>query len=146
MLSCNPRSLARSLRANNGQDHLSETSDPIVFRPRPAGKPGASDHASEPSRRTTFDRYELTAILDLYGRKVASGAWRDYAIDLLRDKAVFSVYRKSTEYPLYRIEKDVRLARKQGAYSVIAAGGLIMKRGQDLKRVLSVLEDRPGVV
>lgn len=125
---------------------MSETSDPIVFRPRPAGKPGASDHAPEPIRRTTFDRYELTAILDLYGRKVASGVWRDYAIDLLRDKAVFSVYRKSSEYPLYRIEKDLRLARKQGAYSVIAAGGLIMKRGQDLKRVLSVLEDRPGVV
>ncbi len=125
---------------------MSETSDPIVFRPRPAGKPGASDHGPEPSRRTTFDRYELTAILDLYGRKVASGVWRDYAIDLMRDKAVFSVYRKSSEYPLYRIEKDLRLARKQGAYSVIAAGGLIMKRGQDLKRVLSVLEDRPGVV
>lgn len=107
---------------------MSETTDPIVFRPRPAGKLGSSETA-EPSRRTTFDRYELTAILDLYGRKVASGAWRDYAIDLLRDKAVFSVYRKSSEYPLYRIEKDLRLARKQGAYSVIAAGGLIMSPG-----------------
>lgn len=84
--------------------------------------------------------------MDLYGRKVASGAWRDYAIDMLRDKAVFSVYRKASEYALYRIEKDMRLARKQGAYSVIAAGGLILKRGHDLKRVLSVLEDRPDVV
>ncbi|WP_372644953.1 DUF2794 domain-containing protein [Hyphomicrobium sp.] len=125
---------------------MSETTDPIVLRPRPAGTLGSADLSSEPSRRTTFDRYELTAILDLYGRKVASGAWRDYAIDLLRDKAVFSVYRKASEYALYRIEKDLRLARKQGAYSVIAAGGLIMKRGHDLKRVLSVLEDRPGVV
>jgi hypothetical protein len=97
-------------------------------------------------RRTTFDRYELSAILDLYGRKVAAGAWRDYAIDLLRDKAVFSVYRKASEYALYRIEKDVRAARKQGAYSVIAAGGLIMKRGHDLRRVLSVLEDKLGLV
>lgn len=77
---------------------------------------------------------------------MASGAWRDYAIDLLRDKAVFSVYRRTCEYPLYRIEKDLRLARKQGAYSVIAAGGLIMKRGHDLKRVLSVLEDRLDLV
>lgn len=125
---------------------MSETTDPIVFRPRSAGTLGSSEHNSEPSRRTAFDRYELTAILDLYGRKVASGAWRDYAIDLLREKAVFSVYRKASEYPLYRIEKDPRLARKQGAYSVIAAGGLILKRGHDLKRVLSVLEDRPAAV
>lgn len=95
---------------------------------------------------TTFNRQELTAILGLYGRKVAAGVWRDYAIDLLRDKAVFSVFRKSSEYPLYRIEKDPRLARKQGAFSVIAAGGLIMKRGQDLQRVLDVLEDRFEVI
>jgi hypothetical protein len=74
------------------------------------------------------------------------GVWRDYAIDLLRDKAVFSVYRKASEYALYRIEKDVRLARKQGAYSVIAAGGLIMKRGHDLQPVLSVLENRLDLV
>lgn len=125
---------------------MSETTDPIVFRPRSAGMLGTSDPNSEPSRRTTFDRHELTAILDLYGRKVASGDWRDYAIDFLRDKAVFSVYRKASEYALYRIEKDLRLARKQGAYSVIAAGGLIMKRGHDLKRVLSVLEARPNAV
>lgn len=126
---------------------MSETTDPIVFRPRRAGHHAAPEtHGSEPNRPTSFDRLELAAILDLYGRKVASGAWRDYAIDLLRDKAVFSVYRRSCEYPLYRIEKDLRLARKQGAYSVIAAGGLIMKRGHDLKRVLSVLEDRLDLV
>ncbi len=125
---------------------MSETIEPIAFRPRSAGTPGPPDLKSEPSRQTTFDRYELTAILDLYGRKVASGEWRDYALDLLRDKAVFSVYRKASEYALYRIEKDLRLARKQGAYSVIAAGGLIMKRGHDLRRVLSILEDRPSAV
>lgn len=125
---------------------MSETTDPIVFCPRSAGALGSPDQGSEPSRRTTFDRYELTAILDLYGRKVASGVWRDYTIDLLRDKAVFSVYRRASEYALYRIEKDLRMARKQGAYSIIAAGGLILKRGHDLKRVLSILEDRPNVV
>lgn len=125
---------------------MSETTEPIAFRPRSAGTLGPPDLKSEPGRQTTFDRYELTAILDLYGRKVASGEWRDYAIDLLRDKAVFSVYRKASEYALYRIEKDLRLARKQGPYSVIAAGGLIMKRGHDLRRVLSVLEDRPSAV
>jgi hypothetical protein len=127
---------------------LSEATDPIRFRPLSAGQPAAHDaHCErETGRCTSFDRFELTAILDLYGRKVASGLWRDYAIDLLRDKAVFSVYRRASEYPLYRIEKDLRLARRQGAYSVIAAGGLIMKRGHDLRRVLSVLEDKLDLV
>ncbi|MFN0218353.1 MAG: DUF2794 domain-containing protein [Hyphomicrobium sp.] len=123
--------------------------DPIRFRRRaePQGAPQNAPAASEPSpRATTFDRSELTAIMDLYGRKVAAGAWRDYAIDLLCDKAVFSVFRMASEFPLFRIEKDPRLARKQGAYSVIAAGGLIMKRGHDLRRVLGVLEDRFEVV
>jgi hypothetical protein len=146
--SCFPDVLARSLLDSDGRSGLSETTDPIRFRPRSAGNLATPDAHSrwEPGRRTTFDRHELTAILDLYGRKVASGAWRDYAIDLLRDKAVFSVYRKASEYALYRIEKDVRLARKQGAYSVIAAGGLIMKRGHDLRPVLSILEDRLDLV
>ncbi len=146
--SCIPHALARSLTKQHGRRGLSETTDRIISRPRAAGKPATSDQNGgwEPGRRTTFDRFELTAILDLYGRKVAAGDWRDYAIDLLRDKAVFSVYRKASEYALYRIEKDLRLARKQGAYSVIAAGGLIMKRGHDLKRVLAVLEDRLDVV
>lgn len=80
--------------------------------------------------------------MDVYGRRVASGEWRDYALDLMRDRAVFSIYRRTSEVPLYRIEKNTKLARKQGAYSVIAAGGLILKRGHDLRRVLSVLDDR----
>jgi hypothetical protein len=80
------------------------------------------------------------AILNLYGRMVAAGEWRDYAMDFLKDKAVFSVYRRSSEYPLYRIEKSPKLARKQGAYSVVTVTGLILKRGPDLKRVLTVLE------
>ena len=79
-----------------------------------------------------FTRKEFTEILDLYGRKVAAGEWRDYAIDFGREKAVFSVFRRSSEVPLYRIEKNPRLARRQGAYSVIAATGLILKRGHDL--------------
>ena len=84
--------------------------------------------------------------MDLYGRKVAAGEWRDYALDMLRDKAVFSVYRRASEYPLYRIEKEPRLARRQGAFSVMAAGGLILRRGQDIARVLSVLDKRLDVV
>jgi hypothetical protein len=95
--------------------------------------------------QVTFDRMELRAIFDLYGRKVASGEWRDYGIDFLRDKAVFSVFRRSTEFPLYRIEKAPRFARKQGAYSVVTASGMILKRGPELARVLKVL-DKPRLV
>lgn len=96
-------------------------------------------------KRVSFDRHELQTILNLYGRKVAAGEWRDYAIDFTADKAVFSIYRRSSEMPLYRIEKDPKLARKQGAYSVIVSTGLILKRGHELDRVLRVL-DKPKVV
>ncbi len=89
-----------------------------------------------------FDRRELNTILRLYGRMVADGEWRDYAIDLLKDRAVFSVFRRSSEMPLYRIEKDPKLARRQGAYSVVATGGVILKRGHDLGQVLKVLEKK----
>lgn len=105
----------------------------------------AADGSYSPGA-VAFTRQELAAILDLYGRKVATGAWRDYAIDMLRDKAVFSVFRKATEFPLYSIEKDPKLAKRQGAYCVVAAGGLILKRGHDLRRVLGVLEGKPELV
>jgi len=90
----------------------------------------------------SFHRRELDVILRLYGRMVADGEWRDYAIDLLKEKAVFSIFRRSSEMPLYRIEKDPKLSRKQGAYSVVAAGGMILKRGHDLATVLKVLEKK----
>lgn len=96
-------------------------------------------------KRVSFDRTELQTILNLYGRKVAEGEWRDYAIDFTPDKAVFSIYRRTSEVPLYRIEKDPTLTRKQGAYSVVVSTGLILKRGHELDRVLRVL-DRPKVV
>lgn len=88
----------------------------------------------------SFNRLELGEILRLYGRKVAAGEWRDYAMDFLPQKAVFSIYRRASEAPLYRVEKDPANARKQGAYCVIAATGLILRRGNDLARVLSVLD------
>ena len=90
----------------------------------------------------TFDRRELDRILALYGRMVAAGEWRDYAIDFLRDRAVFSVFRHAAEVPIYRIEKNPKLARRQGAYSVITATGLIMRRGHELERVLRVLDEK----
>jgi hypothetical protein len=96
--------------------------------------------------RVTFNRLELNRILNLYGRMVADGEWRDYAIDFLRDRAVFSVFRRASEVPLYRIEKDPRLARKQGMYSVISATGLILRRGHELERVLLVIAPKPVLV
>ena len=92
--------------------------------------------------QVTFSRRELKRILDLYGRKVAAGEWRDYAIDFLKDRAVFSVFRRTSEVPLYRIEKDPRLGARQGAYSVISATGQILRRGHELDRVLRVI-DKP---
>src|SRR5213082_2748761 len=93
-----------------------------------------------PAQRVTFDRRELDRLFGLYGRKVAAGEWRDYAIDFLKDRAVFSVFRRSSEVPLYRIEKNPRLARRQGAYSVISATGLIVKRGHELDGVLRAVD------
>ena len=96
--------------------------------------------------RVTFNRLELNRILNLYGRMVADGEWRDYAIDFLKDRAVFSVFRRASEVPIYRIEKDPRLARKQGMYSVISATGLILRRGHELERVLLVIDRKLAVV
>src|SRR5437762_3530102 len=96
--------------------------------------------AVPPPNRVTFNRLELNRILNLYGRMVADGEWRDYAIDFLKDRAVFSVFRRSSEVPLYRIEKNPRLARRQGAYSVISATGLIVKRGHELDGVLRAVD------
>jgi hypothetical protein len=90
--------------------------------------------------KVTFSRRELDRILRLYGRKVAAGEWRDYTIDFLNDRAVFSVFRHSCEVPIYRIEKNPRLERHQGAFSVITATGLILRRGRELDRVLGVLD------
>jgi hypothetical protein len=91
----------------------------------------------------SFSRQELREIMNLYGRMVAAGEWRDYALDFTSDQAIFSIFRRASETPLYRIKKDPKFARRQGAYSVVAVGGLVMKRGHDLARVLGVLEPRP---
>ena len=115
--------------------------EPIQFSPRSgAGLAGSGALISATPAVTCFTRPELNQILNLYGRKVAAGEWRDYALDFGRDRAVFSVFRRASEVPLYRIEKQPKLARRQGAYSVVAATGLILKRGNELKRVLGVLE------
>jgi len=111
------------------------------------GSPARTGTASpQAPNQVTFSRRELNRIFDLYGRKVAAGEWRDYAIDFLKDRAVFSIFRRASEVPMYRIEKDPKLARKQGAYSVVSAGGQILRRGPDLDRVLLVIDRKLSVV
>lgn len=90
--------------------------------------------------QVAFDRRELSVILSVYGRMVAAGEWRDYGISCLHDMAVFSVFRRTAENPLYRIEKRPKLRLRQGMYSVVGIDGQILKRGSDLKTVLRVLE------
>lgn len=135
---------------------MSET-DPIAFLGGRASAPRAAVVETRPESRTSesrtsatprvsFDRRELSQILNVYGRMVAAGEWRDYAIDGLKDKAVFSVFRRASEAPLYRIEKTPRLARRQGAYSVVTTTGLILKRGHDLARVLGAIDKRLRLV
>lgn len=98
-----------------------------------------SSHVYE-SQQVAFQRAELALILNVYGQMVSQGDWKDYAMDFLKDRAVFSIYRRASEQALYRIEKTPTLKDKQGQYSVIAPGGLIMKRGHDLKAVLRVFD------
>ena len=110
----------------------------------PSAWRGGELRAPAPASVVTFSRRELDRILGLYGRMVAAGEWRDYAIDFLKDRAVFSVFRRAAEVPIYRIEKNPRLGRRQGAYSVISATGHILRRGHELDRVLSALDRSSG--
>jgi hypothetical protein len=112
----------------------------------PSAWRGGEQRVHAPATEVTFSRRELDRILRLYGRMVAAGEWRDYAIDFLKDRAVFSIFRRASEMPIYRIEKDPRLARRQGAYSVISATGHILRRGHELERVLGVLDRSLHVV
>ncbi len=93
-----------------------------------------------------FNRQELNQILKIYGYKVSDGEWKDYAIDFFTDKAIFSIFRRASEYPLYKIIKNPKLAKKQGAFSIVTPTGLILKRGHELKNVLKVFEKKPKLV
>jgi hypothetical protein len=122
--------------------------EPIAFLRAPAGpQPARSSNGSGQgggftAQQVRFDRTELQRILTLYGRMVAAGEWRDYAMDFLDEVAVFSIFRRTSEMPLYRIEKRPKLRAKQGMYSVMAAGNQILKRGHDLENVLRVFDKK----
>ncbi len=121
---------------------MSDTEAIIPF-PRSGAEPGFNAPLRSQPQQIAFDRKELNLILNLYGMHVAQGEWRDYAMDFGRDMATFSIFRRSSEVPLYRIIKNPALARKQGLYAVMAQGGLILKRGHDLAQVLRVLIKKP---
>jgi hypothetical protein len=94
------------------------------------------------AEQVAFHRTELSVILTLYGRMVAAGEWRDYGISSLREMAVFSIFRRTAESPLYRVEKRPRLRLKQGQYAVIGPEGQMLRRGNDLAQVIRVMEPR----
>ena len=104
------------------------------------------DSVRQATMPVMFDRRELMQVLNLYSRMVAAGEWKDYALDSLKECAVFSVFRRASETPLYRIEKSPRLARRQGAFSVVNANGMILKRGHELSNVLGVFDKHLRVV
>ena len=90
----------------------------------------------------SFDRQEITRILDLYGRMVAAGHWRDYALRIDPDVAVFAAYRRHSERPEIRIEKRPALRMKQGAFALVSEHGAVLKRGHDLGGLLAPIERR----
>lgn len=102
--------------------------------------PTPSNLREIPNPTVAFHRTELSVILSLYGRMVAAGEWRDYGISSLKEVAVFSVFRRTAEHPLYRIEKRPKLRGRQGMYAVVGTDGQVMRRGHDLKTVLRILE------
>lgn len=121
--------------------------EPIAFLravagPQPARSAGWSGQGEFTAAQVRFDRTELNRILTIYGRMVAAGEWRDYALDFLDEVAVFSIYRRTSEMPLFRVEKRPKLRAKQGQYAVIAAGNQILKRGHDLANVLRVFDKK----
>lgn len=113
---------------------------------RPAPRSQEAGEGSAPTRergeQVMFDRRELSTILSVYGRNVAAGEWRDYAIGAGREHAIFAVFRRASELPLYRIEKRPKLRHRQGLYAVVGAAGQVLKRGHDLAQVLRILEPK----
>ena len=134
--------------SRSGSEQGQRSAGPALIVPLPlppsAGSSVTGNHSAVPSAPAVvaFDRFELRELLNLYGRMVAAGEWRDYAMDFTPDIAIFSVFRRAHDVPLYRIEKSPKLARKQGQYVLKGTAGQVLKRGHDLSLVLRFL-DKP---
>ena len=120
--------------------------DSVIHFPKTAGRGSFSPHKPQVEPLICFHRTELSLILSCYGNKVAQGDWRDYAIDMGRDCAVFSIFRHTSERPLFRLEKHPKLAKKQGAYLVRNDKGRVLKRGKQLNQVLKIFEKKLAVI
>lgn len=118
----------------------------LLYTFEPPAEPGRPVPRDRTPPAVTFDRRELSEILDLYGRRVVAGEWRDYAMDFLRERALFSIYKRASERPIFIIEKNPKLRSRQGQYMVMAQDGRILRRGHSLSAVLRVLEPRPAIV
>ncbi len=131
------KSTAHKTVSRAGIDLQREPGQAIIMNMQPTSPPSGG---AKPPQQVAFHRKELGVVMGLYGRMVAAGEWRDYGMSFLRDVAVFSVFRRTAEHPIYRIEKRPKLRLRQGQYSVIAMNGQVLKRGDDLRAVLRVLE------
>ena len=133
--------IARACQDSNlcAKMHLMKDSEPIELIPR-QNISGATFHPDVNSPITSFNRRELNQILNIYGRMVAAGQWRDYAIGIHKDIAIFSIFRRASEQPLYRVTKEPKLARRQGAFAITNTAGMVLKRGRELDQVLKVLD------
>ncbi len=115
----------------------------IPFPFSPAGSSGAARKIPE---IVTFNRREMMLLLGVYGRKVAAGEWRDYALDMLGDCAYFSIFRRSSERPHYVVEKNPRLRTRQGQFTLTNAEGRVLRRGHELEQVLRVFDAELSLV
>jgi hypothetical protein len=102
-----------------------------------------SQKAPKPIEQVCFNRHDIDALMQFYSKRVGTGEWRDYAMDMLEDRAIFSVFKRASEVPMYTVHKVPKLANKQGEWSLLNANGLVMKRGKDLRQVLKVLDKKP---
>lgn len=105
-----------------------------------------SQKLQKPVELISFNRRDIDTLMQFYSARVGAGEWRDYAMDMLKDRAVFSVFTRASEVPIYTVHKMPKLAKRQGEWSLLNANGLILKRGNDLRQVLKVLDKKPKLV
>jgi len=105
-----------------------------------------SHKTPKPIDQVCFNRRDIDMLMQFYSKRVGTGEWRDYAMDMLKDSAVFSVFKRASEVPIYTVHKTPKLANRQGEWSLLNANGLILKRGKELKQVLKVLDKKPKLI